>query len=41
MFFSLTMQDSVTAVDVASLKGHKDVVYFLVKAGAYANPMVS
>ena len=41
MCFSLTIQDGVTAVDAASLRGHTDVVDIFVKAGAYANPMVS
>ena len=41
MCFSLTTQDGVTAVNLASLGGHPDVVDILVKAGADYNQMVS
>ena len=39
MCFSLTIQDGDTAVNLARLGGHTDVVDILVKAGA-ANPLV-
>ena len=41
MCLSLTIQDVVTALDVAHLRGHADVVDILVKASAEANSMVS
>ena len=41
MCFLLTVQNGVTAVDVARLRGHTDVVDILMKSRAETNPMVS